>query len=570
MKKNRKKQINKILLSLLVIVIAFSPFPILLIRYDFSEIFNLWTCLFLLVWFFAGIVIHEAGHLIFGLLTGYRFISFQVGRTLIQKPTGKPLRFKRIPFNGLGGQCLMIPKSKENKAFFLFNYGGIIINFFIFLVLAGVIQFGPFTKTLNRIFISGLWMNYLLAVMNALPFIGLTNDGFNHRLYKKNPDIYQKILDNLEIASQLNDDTLYQDIRLPLHKDRLSFANTFDVYIEIVRFFVLTASHDEKRFDQIREMYQKRGSTIPIYGSLIEVLYFVSTALNGDFDRTVALYNNFDKTLKKQLDKEKTGLGGIANAVKKWLVDKNSEESKRILDKVLRKAHKQSYLAEEEQIKMLSKELADQIKRAENPALIILASKSPRRKEILANAHIHFDVMAQDTEENFPSDLDPKEAIQMVAKAKAEAVYRLKPKHLVIGADTIVLIDNEVLGKPKNTEDAIRMLSLLQGRTHQVITGVCIIYRDEAKTFAEVTEVTFAPMSIEEIQDYINKENVMDKAGAYAIQGMAGRYITGIRGEYYNVMGLPIAGLYQNLKERLKEYDLCALSLSEAEKSEQL
>jgi septum formation protein len=112
------------------------------------------------------------------------------------------------------------------------------------------------------------------------------------------------------------------------------------------------------------------------------------------------------------------------------------------------------------------------------------------------------------------------------------------------------------------------MLNLLQGRTHQVITGVCIIYQDEAKTFAEVTEVTFAPMPMEEIQDYIKKENVLDKAGAYAIQGMAGRYITSIKGEYYNVVGLPIANLYQSLKERLKEYDLCALSLSEVERSE--
>ena len=139
-------------------------------------------------------------------------------------------------------------QKQRKQSVFLFNYGGIIINFFIFLVLAGVIQFGPFTKTLNRIFISGLWMNYLLAVMNALPFIGLTNDGFNHRLYKKNPDIYQKILDNLEIASQLNDDTLYQDIRLPLHKDRLSFANTFDVYIEMCVF----RSDGESRRKKIR------------------------------------------------------------------------------------------------------------------------------------------------------------------------------------------------------------------------------------------------------------------------------------------------------------------------------
>lgn len=568
MKNKTKQKIKKALLALAVLVIAFSPLPILFYRYEFSEIFNLWTCLFLIIWFFVGIIIHEAGHLIFGLLTGYRFISFQVGKTLIQKPTNKPLRVKRIPFNGLGGQCLMIPKDKENKAFFLFNYGGIIINFFLFALLLVMVQFGPYAQTVNRILISGLWMNYLLALMNALPFIGLTNDGYNHRLYKKNPDIYKKILLNLEIASQLNDDNLYQDIVLPPRKERLSFANTFDAYIEIMRFFVLLARHDEQRIDQIKEMYQKRGSMISLYRNLIEVLYFIAIALYGDQKHALSLYNGLEKNFKKQINKEKTGLGGIANAIKKWLVDKNPEESQNILKKVLRTAHKQSYLAEEEQIKMLTKDLKDQIKRAENPALIILASKSPRRKEILANAKIPFDVVVQDAEETFPSDVEPLVAIQQVAKAKAEAVYREKPKHLVIGADTIVLIDNEVLGKPKNTEDAVRMLNLLQGRTHQVITGVCIIYQDEAKTFAEVTEVTFAPMPMEEIQDYIKKENVLDKAGAYAIQGMAGRYITSIKGEYYNVVGLPIANLYQSLKERLKEYDLCALSLSEVERSE--
>ena len=115
MKKKTKQKIKKALLALSVLVIAFSPLPILFYRYEFSEIFNLWTCLFLIIWFFVGIIIHEAGHLIFGLLTGYRFISFQVGKTLIQKPTNKPLRVKRIPFNGLGGQCLMIQKDKEKS-----------------------------------------------------------------------------------------------------------------------------------------------------------------------------------------------------------------------------------------------------------------------------------------------------------------------------------------------------------------------------------------------------------------------------------------------------------------------
>lgn len=184
---------------------------------------------------------------------------------------------------------------------------------------------------------------------------------------------------------------------------------------------------------------------------------------------------------------------------------------------------------------------------------IILASSSPRRTEILNLAKIKHQIIPSTCEEKIDPTLIPIEVVLSLAKMKALDVAKDHYNELVIGADTIVSIDNLILGKPKNELDAIRMLKLLSGRTHQVITGVAIIYQNQVEVFHEITSVTFSKLSEEEILNYIKEENVYDKAGSYAIQGIFCKYITKIDGDYYNVMGLPIAKLYQKLKEYTNE-----------------
>lgn len=179
---------------------------------------------------------------------------------------------------------------------------------------------------------------------------------------------------------------------------------------------------------------------------------------------------------------------------------------------------------------------------------IILASASPRRTEILELAHIKHIVIPSSCEEIIDETLTPAETVQSLAIQKALDIYKQYPNDIVIGADTIVVIDNQILGKPKNEEEAIAMLSKLSNRTHKVITGVAIYSKDEKIVFAEETLVTFKELTKENILEYIHSENVYDKAGAYAIQGMSCRYIEKIDGDYYNVMGLPISSVYEKLK----------------------
>jgi septum formation protein len=175
---------------------------------------------------------------------------------------------------------------------------------------------------------------------------------------------------------------------------------------------------------------------------------------------------------------------------------------------------------------------------------LILASASPRRRELLAQAGFVFDVIAADIPELSKPGEDPIRFVTRLAREKAEAVadrHSLPPGALILGADTIVLVDGEVLGKPKDAADAARMLRLLSGRTHQVITGVCLLRGRERQRAAEVTFVRFNTLSDAEIDDYIATGEPMDKAGAYAIQGRAGRWIPRIHGCYFNVVGLPLA-----------------------------
>ena len=187
---------------------------------------------------------------------------------------------------------------------------------------------------------------------------------------------------------------------------------------------------------------------------------------------------------------------------------------------------------------------------------IILASASPRRKELLAKAEISFTVIPAAGEEKRTSE-DPGEAVQQLARDKAEWVAQSMAEceegTLVIGSDTIVVFENRILGKPKDRRDAAETLEKLQGNTHQVYTGVSVLERKAGKwvehTFFESTDVTFYPVSREEIQDYIATGEPMEKAGSYGIQGLFGIYVKGICGDYNNVVGLPVARLFHEMKK---------------------
>lgn len=177
---------------------------------------------------------------------------------------------------------------------------------------------------------------------------------------------------------------------------------------------------------------------------------------------------------------------------------------------------------------------------------IILASGSPRRKELLSYIVDDFAVIPSSLEENASGT--PREQTLQLAKDKALDVAASYPDAVVIGADTLVAIDENVLGKPKDKQDAAYMLGMLSGRTHEVYTGVAIVSGGSVISECVVTEVTFDKMTDEEITAYIETGEPMDKAGAYGIQGLSGKYILGIDGDYFNVMGLPQNTVYKVLK----------------------
>ena len=183
---------------------------------------------------------------------------------------------------------------------------------------------------------------------------------------------------------------------------------------------------------------------------------------------------------------------------------------------------------------------------------VVLASNSPRRKELLAGLGIDYEVKTlPDIDESFPGGLSEVETATYIARAKAD-VYRniMQSDELIITADTIVWLDGEVMGKPVDDEDARRMLRALSGKTHQVITGVCLMTLDSQKAFATVTDVTFCHLSEEEIDYYVERYRPMDKAGSYGIQEWIGFVgVESISGSYFNVMGLPIQRLYTELKK---------------------
>ena len=185
------------------------------------------------------------------------------------------------------------------------------------------------------------------------------------------------------------------------------------------------------------------------------------------------------------------------------------------------------------------------------PYQIILASNSPRRKELLAGLDIPFEVRVLDNiDESYPETLPTKEIAGYISKKKADA-YRLTmaDDELIITADTIVVLGQEVMGKPKDDEEARRMLRELSGKTHQVITGVCLTTKDKQSNFSVETDVTFKTLSEEEIDYYVAHYRPLDKAGAYGIQEWIGHIgVTGLNGSYFNVMGLPVQRIYEALK----------------------
>ena len=200
--------------------------------------------------------------------------------------------------------------------------------------------------------------------------------------------------------------------------------------------------------------------------------------------------------------------------------------------------------------------------------MLVLASASPRRQDLLRSAGISFQVQPADVDETPLASESGRECAERLAREKALAVWRIRPGDLVMGADTVVVVDEAILGKPIDSDDAARMLRMLSGRVHRVITGICLASpagsgksatsanssnsrseNCELRTSSETTLVTFAALTDAEIRDYVATGEPMDKAGAYAIQGIASRWIPRIEGDYSNVVGLPVARVYRMLLE---------------------
>lgn len=180
---------------------------------------------------------------------------------------------------------------------------------------------------------------------------------------------------------------------------------------------------------------------------------------------------------------------------------------------------------------------------------VILASQSPRRRELLTKLGLCFSVVTADVDETMQQGKDPRDEVARVCRAKAQAVRdRGHDKDLIIAADTIVVVQGEVLGKPKDREDAARMLRLLSGKDHEVMTGLTVLQAEQSRTLVETAKIHFRQLDEQELAAYIATGEPMDKAGAYGIQGFGMRYIRGISGDYYTVMGLPGARVRRFLR----------------------
>ena len=180
--------------------------------------------------------------------------------------------------------------------------------------------------------------------------------------------------------------------------------------------------------------------------------------------------------------------------------------------------------------------------------MLILASSSPRRADLLRAAGIPFQVFAADVDEAVLKLEPPGEHVRRLAREKADAAFVIHPDAVVIGADTIVLVGGEIMGKPRDEKDAVRMLRLLSGREHEVLTGVAIVARRGIVVEVAKTRVWVNPLSDAEIDDYVATGEPLDKAGGYGIQGLGSRFIDRIQGSYSNVVGLPVSLVYRLLK----------------------
>lgn len=186
-----------------------------------------------------------------------------------------------------------------------------------------------------------------------------------------------------------------------------------------------------------------------------------------------------------------------------------------------------------------------------NNLKIVLASKSPRRCELLRYITENFEVLPSENQENLPDGIQPCEAPEFLAAQKALDVLKKRPDSLIIGCDTIVLIDGRILGKPHSEDEAYEMLSTLSGRVHTVISGVCLCYKGKTLSFSQKTAVEFYPLSPDEILDYIHSCKPFDKAGSYGIQDKGGLFVKEITGDFYNVVGFPVPRLARELKKFL-------------------
>ena len=199
---------------------------------------------------------------------------------------------------------------------------------------------------------------------------------------------------------------------------------------------------------------------------------------------------------------------------------------------------------EQDSIRYATQKLKEKMKK------IVLSSNSPRRKELLGELGIDFEVrVIEGIDEAYSKELSVEEVPQYIAREKAR-VYIVGKDEVLLTADTVVVLGNEIMGKPHDEADAMRMLRQLSGKTHQVITGVCLKTSDKQVTFADITDVSFAELTDEEIKFYVDNFRPLDKAGAYGIQewiGLAG--VTGIKGSYFNVVGLPVHRVYVELKK---------------------
>lgn len=185
---------------------------------------------------------------------------------------------------------------------------------------------------------------------------------------------------------------------------------------------------------------------------------------------------------------------------------------------------------------------------------VVLASSSPRRKELMKELNIPFEIITKDVDEAFDNQKNIYEASMEVAKRKAQAVYEtIDEDTIVIGSDTTVVFENMIYGKPKNYDEAFRMLEKFSGNTHEVISSLCILVRKDSLEYEELTydkcQVTIDDMTKEEIDEWINSNDVYSKAGAYAIQEGFGKYIKSIEGDYFSIVGFPIHKLYKLLKK---------------------